>query len=228
VEKTHERSASKTVAKLVIGFGLAISGIASGQQAAAVGAPPHSEGEIIEFPFAGLTWRMPKRIFQGIRPFSENTQELTLDLVWDKKSNSFYPVGLHPGGMRLGVEVRTLPIGGIDFEGLLADSPNGMLEKRPAFVAGKFSGMTYLGSLSILHIFALSDEDAYVSCMLPASGRLPPGQVAPDVLSKKFHCYSMFRLPRSTYARVTGAWMDLNDVGPAFTSVYRETLSFIR
>jgi hypothetical protein len=214
-------------AKLFALLSLVFCGMAYAQSAPQPHASKSANESLIEFSFAGLMWHMPKPFFQGIRPFSENTENLLIDFVWEQQNDTFFPVGAHVGGMRLGVDIRTLPIGDPKGGALLAQRFNKALEKLPIFAAGKFLGMTYVGSSSNIHFFTLNHVDAYVSCMLMISDRLPRGKVAPDVLSKKFSCDTLFRLPRSTYARVTSSWVDLNDVGPAFTSVYRETISFI-
>jgi len=185
---------------------------------------------IAEFSFAGWMWRMPKPFFQGIRPFSENTKHLTIDFSWERTTNTFHPYWVHTEGMRIGVDVRTLPIGDPKGAVLLAQRSNRPLEKVPIFAASKFPGMSYVGTFSVpeTHVFALSHVDAYVSCMPMLSGRPSAGNTAPGFLSRKFICDTFFRLPRGTYVRAESAGVDLTDVGPAFTSAYHEILSFIR
>jgi hypothetical protein len=215
--------------KLVIGFGLAISGCASAQQTATIGAPLHSEGETTVFSFGGLTWRMPWRFFQGIRAFTKDSQDLLIVFGWEKSTNTF-PADAQSHDMQLSVQVRNVEIEDPRNALALIKRIKEPFQKIPLFANAQFDGMTYLGSSSSIHYFVLDHEDAYVSCMLMTADRLRPPRVAPDVLAKKFSCDTAFRLLHDStyYAKVTNSWADLNDVGPAFTSAHREVLSFIQ
>jgi hypothetical protein len=229
VRLQSKRSPLNRAARLIISLGLAMSGIASAQQAATIGAPLHSEGEITVFSFGGLTWRMPWRFFQGIRPFTNDSQDLLIVFGWEKSTDTF-PADAQSHDMQLSVQVRNVEIEDPRNALSLIKRIKEPFEKVPLFAAAKFDGMTYLGSSSSIHYFVLDHEDAYVSCMLTKADRLMPPKVAPDVLSKKFSCDTTFRLPHSStyYAWVKNSWADLNDVGPAFISVHREIFSFIR
>lgn len=224
-----KKFALNALTKLVIGFCLAISGVASAQQAATIGAPLHSEGEITVFSFGGLTWRMPWRFFQGFRPFTNDPDSKELDIVfgWEKNTDTF-PADARAHDLQLSVQVRNVQD---------ADPRNALVlihriglpfDQVPLFASAKFNGMTYLGSSSIDHYFVLDHGDAYVTCMPMTPDRLRPPNVAPDILSKKFSCETMLKLPHGEFARVTISYVDLSDVGPALSSAHREILSFIQ
>lgn len=224
-----KKFALNVLTRLVIGFGLAISGVSSAQQATTIGAPLHSEGEITEFSFGGLTWRMPWRFFQGIRAFTNDSRDLLIVFGWEKSTNTF-PSDAQSHDMQLSLQVRNVEIEDPRNALALIKRIKEPFEKIPLFANAQFDGMTYLGSSSSIHYFVLNHEDTYVSCMRTKADRLMPPKVAPDVLSKKFSCDTAFRLAHDStyYARVTNSWADLNDVGPAFSSAHREILSFIQ
>lgn len=224
-----KKFALNVLTKLVIGFCLAISGVASAQQAATIGAPLHSEGEITAFSFGGLTWRMPWRFFQGFRHFTNDPDSKELEIVfgWEKSTDTF-PADARAHDLRLRVQVRNVQD---------ADPGNALalihriglpFDQVPLFAAAKFKGMTYLGSSSGNHYFVLDHDDVYVECSPERPDRLRPPKVAPDILSKQFSCKTMLKLPHGEFARVTISYVDLNDVAPALSSAHREILSFLQ
>jgi hypothetical protein len=221
--------ALNTLVKLVIGFCLTISCVASAQQAATIGRPLHSEGEITVFSFGGLTWRMPWRFFQGFRPFTNDPDSKELEIVfgWEKSTDTF-PAYDRANYLQLRVQVRNVQDADPRNALALIHRIRLQFDQVPLFAAAKFNGMTYLGSSSIDHYFVLDHGDVYVECSPETPDRLRPPKVAPGILSKKFSCETMLKLPHGEFARVTISYVDLNDVGLALSSVHREILSFIQ
>lgn len=215
------------LAKLVMGIGLAIPNIALAQQSSKTEVPPRSEGEITAFSFAGLAWRMPSRFFHGITPFSNNSQELRIQFGWEKSTDTFAPDDVYPDDMKLSAYARTVETEDPRNALAMMRQLKRPLDTVPLFAKAKFDQMTYLGSSSIGHYFALGHEDAYVSCwLIKADDQVPP-KVPPDILSRRFTCDTTFRFPNGIYVWLKSWDVDLNDVGPAFIAVHREILSFV-
>jgi hypothetical protein len=228
VRPRNRRTAPNLIVKLLMALGVAISGTASAQQVPTTGTTNPSDGKTTEFSWEGLTWRMPERFFRGFRPAAYDSKELLIQFGWEKNSDTFAPVDAYPDDMKFSVHVRNVEVEDPRNALALIHRINLPFEKVPLFSAGKFNGMTYIGSSSSIHYFVLEHEDAYVSCMLMKADRLMPPQVAPDVLSKKFRCDTTFRLSIDSYAWVTNSGVYLDDVGSSFISAHREILSFTK
>lgn len=203
-------------------------GVTSAQQVVATEAPTRTGETTTALSWGDLTWQIPQPFFMGIRPHTNHSKELLIQFKWEKQSDYFFPVDTHANDMQLDVHIRKERDEDPRNALALIKRINLPFAKVPLFAAAKFNGMTYVGSSSSFHYFALNNEDAYVTCWLIKADRLMPPEVAPDVLSKKFTCKTMFLLPHNTYAWVTNWGVDLNDTAPAFVSAHREILSFIQ
>lgn len=220
------------LAKLAMVLGLALLGTGLMAQARASEPIIHSGGKVFTLAWGGLSWRIPRRLFFGIRTWTENKaenpKELWIQAWWTKKDDAFSSSYTNKHAVLLDVHVRKAdsedPRNALD----LIHRTGLSFTKVPIFSSAQFSGMTYIGSSSSFHYFTLNKSHSYISCRLTTAARLKPPKVPADVLSREFACGTVLYLPHKAYAWVTTSGIAINEAAPAFNAAHRLLLSFIR
>jgi hypothetical protein len=218
----------RSAALLGAGLGLTQPNIVAAQQAPTSVATAVPEGQAVAFPWGGLTWHIPKRF--PVWPFPPNEDrwgEFLITFGLAPQGDGFSPASLVKGHLSVNVHIRRVDDENPGNALALIHRIGLPFTKIPLFVAGKFNGMTYLGSSSGNHYFLLKDPAVHVECSLVTSDRLRPPAVAPDVLSKPFYCQTMFALPGGNYAWARIWYVQIGEAAPAFRATYRELRSFI-